>query len=147
MGVYVQKFYDKFISLNGRPRHMAMGFALGILVGFFPIIGTHTVITLALASLFGVHLSSMFLGSWAAANPVTMVPLLYGEYMIGKWVLGHKELFIPDGKITFTYFFNASWEMISSLMVGYMALGVLFAIISYPLMLWFFRRNRIKAQQ
>lgn len=128
----LRRYYKQFISFRGDPRLIALGFAIGVLIGFFPVLGTHTALVVVAASFFRVHMASAFVGSWIAANPLTMPPMLMGEYYLGRWLLNHPQWVLPDGGWNAIAITQYGWEFFSSLLVGGLLLGLLFAAISYP---------------
>jgi uncharacterized protein len=82
------------LHLLGRedpPEKVAAAFALGVAIGFSPLIGFHTVIALGLAFLLGLSKIDVLLGTFVV-NPWTMVPI----YAFASWI-GARVLRISPG--------------------------------------------------
>lgn len=66
-------------------RAVAGGVALGVFVGFMPVLG-QMIIAAALAIFFRVNLPLAVMGVWIT-NPFTMAPIYFFTYKLGAWVL------------------------------------------------------------
>ena len=131
-------------ELQGDPRYIAMGMAIGVFVGATPTIPFHTVIALALAFIFRGSKPAAAIGVWFA-NPVT-IPIFYiGSFKVGTLILSKP---IP---------YDVKFESISELMtlgldvtiamvLGGAILGILPAIIAYILTYRIMTRVREKAR-
>jgi uncharacterized protein (DUF2062 family) len=87
----LRKAYYRFLKIRGNPREIALGFALGLLVGMSPFMGLHMAIAVPLAALFKWNKFSAALSVWIS-NPLS-APVIYGiTYYVGK-----KVLFIENG--------------------------------------------------
>ncbi len=131
-----RRYYQKFISLEGAPKAIALGFAVGTFISFNPILGTQTILALLIASLFRVHLGAMLLGTWIGSNPITIAPAWAGQFFLGKWLLGYSDIVLPEKSWNIDSFLDLGWEVLSSLLLGWMFLGIGFGILSYFLVKW-----------
>ncbi|GAB4246848.1 MULTISPECIES: DUF2062 domain-containing protein [Deferrisoma] len=87
--------YYRCVRLHGKPREVAFGLALGLLVGFSPTMGFQMVIAVVLATLLGQNKLAAALGVWIT-NPLT-APVIYSlTYSVGAWILG-MPLRPPEG--------------------------------------------------
>jgi hypothetical protein len=77
------------------PRRTAAGFALGALVGFTPVLGVHTWLALALASLLRVPPLASLVGT-NLSNPITFIPITLLEIRVGQAVLGRPMNLVPN---------------------------------------------------
>lgn len=133
------------------PQHIALGVALGVWISFFPIIGTHTFIALALCWLFRASFLAAFVGLFFG-NPWTF-PLIWAlSYRVGTWLLGWHPTRV---KIDLTALsFAEIWHNIQSIghtwllptMLGGFVLGLPFAVAFYMAVhanigLWLRRRK------
>lgn len=75
------------LALNGSPRGIAGGFALGTGLSLVPIPVAGMLAALALAPVLRVNLPATYLGT-AIVNPVTGVVFYAGELWLGLWLLG-----------------------------------------------------------
>ena len=67
-------------------RNVTRALALGIVVSFVPF-PVHTVIAAILAIYLRVNIPVAIISSWLA-NPLTMGPMYYGAYQLGRTLLG-----------------------------------------------------------
>jgi uncharacterized protein (DUF2062 family) len=82
--------YDRFIKLKGAPREIALGFALGLLIGMTPFFGVHFFSSILLASLLGWSK----IGAMAGVNITNVVtaPLIYPvNYWVGVKLAGFSK--------------------------------------------------------
>lgn len=133
---FVRKIYDRFIGLKGEPETIALGFAVGVFLAFYPIIGTKHIVLVGVAALFRLHLLSMLFAHTLIMNPLTMAPILAGDFYLGRWALRFNRFQLPEGPWSFEVIVNLGWEMIASLLVGGVLLGGFAAFVSYPVIKW-----------
>jgi hypothetical protein len=73
------------------PEHTARGVAMGVFWGLTPTVGLQTLAILgtwaALRPVWHFSLVQTLAWTWIN-NPITMVPLYYGFYLTGQWLLG-----------------------------------------------------------
>ena len=116
-------------------RSIALGLALGLFIGFMPILG-QMFVAAALAILIRVNLPIAVMAVWVT-NPITMGPIYFIAYQIGAAVLA-----MPVAEHTFTmswdwftHEFIAIWQplILGSFILGTAAaiLGVLFVRICW----------------
>jgi uncharacterized protein (DUF2062 family) len=82
--------YDRFIKLKGAPREIALGFALGLLIGMTPFFGMHFFSSLLLASLLGWSKIAALVG--VNITNVLTAPLIYPvNYWVGVKLAGFSK--------------------------------------------------------
>ena len=81
-----QRLTSQILHLNDSPHRIAFGVGLGFFVGATPTLGAQMIIYVALATLVGANKVSGILPVWIS-NPVTAVPLYYGNWWLGRWLL------------------------------------------------------------
>lgn len=106
-------YYLKVIRLQGDPRAIARGMAIGVFIGITPTIPLHTVAILLFSYLLRGNTIAAFLANLVFCNPVTYFPQYYLSWLIGNWLTGG----------------TLSWERIHA------AMEILFAGSSYPVIL------------
>lgn len=74
------------LGLEDTPHRVAFGVFLGFLVGATPTIGLQMIIYVALATVLRANRLSGILPVWLS-NPLTAVPLYYGEWRVGRALL------------------------------------------------------------
>jgi len=141
----LKALFVRLKELQGDPRYIAIGMAIGVFVGVTPTIPFHTVIALALAFIFRGSTPAAAIGVWFA-NPVT-IPIFY----IGSFKLG---MLILNKPIPFDVKFESITELMSlgldvtiAMIVGGAILGILPAIIAYILTYRIMTRVREKAKK
>jgi uncharacterized protein (DUF2062 family) len=132
---YWKRIYLKIIKINGEPRTIALGFALGLFIGMSPFMGFHMVIALFLATLFKWNRVSSVIGVWIS-NPLT-APFIYGTtYLTGVRILNffrEKDISLRRNfNITSisSYIENAS-DILWALVIGGIAAGIVTAAAGY----------------
>ncbi|HPJ97733.1 MAG TPA: DUF2062 domain-containing protein [Syntrophales bacterium] len=128
---YLINFYNKFISLKGEPKNIAMGFALGVFVGVTPTIPFHTGLLVALGLASRQNITSAYIGAWAISNPLTVAPFYILEYQIGKYLLGmgNQPLVLKDYSIM--SIMNFGWDVTFPLLAGGLIVAPFFAVPAY----------------
>jgi len=122
-------WYLRFLRLRSAPKEIARGLAIGVFIGFWPIIPFQTVVAVFLAMIFKGNKLAAFIGT-NVSNPVTTPFLYYVFYLIGKnfWPvqtsfdlnhLGLKEII------------NTSWDVFIAMFIGGNILGIPSTILSY----------------
>ena len=134
--LFLKNYYDRFVSLKGDPKTIALGFAVGTFMAFYPIIGTKHLVLVGVAALFRLHLVSMLLAHTLIMNPLTMAPILAADFYIGRWVLRLNSFALPEGQWSLEVILSLGWEVIASLLVGGVLIGGLSAVLCYPAAKW-----------
>jgi uncharacterized protein (DUF2062 family) len=131
--VILGKTYDRFVKIRGKPREIALGFALGIFIGMAPIMGLQTGIAIFCAALFKWSKISAALGVWIT-NPLS-APLIYSlTYVTGAWLLGVESGFNlhPDLSATAVEkMLQKAPKVFGILTIGGIVIGLPLAFISY----------------
>ena len=70
------------LHVEDSPTRVALAFALGLFIAFFPVLGTHTAIALALAFAFRLNRVAILAGTWMN-NPWTIGPMLAAGTLVG----------------------------------------------------------------
>ena len=116
-------------DLQGEPRYIAMGMAIGVFVAVTPTIPFHTVLALALAFILKGSKPAAVIGVWFS-NPVTIPLLYYGDFKIGA-------LFVRDhlpGTInlhSISELLELGLDVTLAMLMGGAILGIVPAIVAY----------------
>lgn len=82
------------------------------------------------------------------SNPITMPPMFYGAYILGKWCLNSPDLIQSGQSISIAFFadnFKVIWK---PFLLGTTVCGIIFGIISYFIAKWaWYYRERRKQQK
>ena len=127
--------YERFVKIRGRPREIALGFALGIFIGMSPTMGIQMPIAVFFAAMLKWSKISAAFGVWIT-NPFTS-PFIYGlTYIVGAKLLGLKSaMTLPD---EFTWgivreMLKNAPVILGALTVGGIVVGLPLAVLSYYL--------------
>jgi uncharacterized protein len=83
-GQFVQ-IWKKLLSLNDSPHDIALGLALGIFIGFLPIMGIQMAVVLVFALPFRkANKVAAVAGVWIT-NPLTVIPIYAFIYWVGTF--------------------------------------------------------------
>lgn len=119
----MKKLIARFKSLfhvNDSPKNIAKGFALGTLIGMFPVPGVQLVIAVLIASILKWNKISASVAVFNT-NLVTGPFIFTLNYTVGKWLLGLNPQFtIPEefGVETLKVFLSAGGDVMYSLWFG-----------------------------
>jgi uncharacterized protein (DUF2062 family) len=91
-----RKIAVKLASLEGSTKHLSLSFAVGVLIGFSPFMGLHTVIALSLCFLTRINKPSLMIGCFINMPWVT-VPYYTFSAWLGTVILGMPGVAFPAG--------------------------------------------------
>jgi uncharacterized protein (TIGR03546 family) len=127
----INNFYNRFLSLNGRPEEIARAMALGVFIGVTPTIPFHTALIMVICLIFRQNITAAILGATIISNPVT-IPFLYlAGYEAGRIVLGVSENPFNITSYDVRSLLEMGWHIVYPLMVGGFLLAVVFIVPSY----------------
>lgn len=140
--------FRALIHLSDTPERTALAFALGVFLGFSPLIGLHTVLGLLLAFLFRLNRLAVILGVWSNL-PWLIVPFYAFSTWLGVWLLGLSEAIEPPELSFYELFRPEFWEWLLSqwrLLIpafwGSLVLATLLGLLAYPIALFTIRKYR-----
>ena len=136
----------KFKRLQGDPRKLAWGMALGVFVGVTPTVPFHTVVVLALAPVLGISPVTAYIGIWIM-NPVTIAPLYLLAYKVGQFLIFQGEPLRMPATFTLESTLHLLWRGGVALQVGGVIIAIPPAIVSYFLTIWAVQRYRQRKAQ
>jgi uncharacterized protein len=147
-------FYLKFIRLKGEPHSLAMGTAIGVLVGLTPTMPFHTVIILGITMTTRSSAIAGIISSWIVCNPLTYLPIYYFSMVVGNFVtpyhLNWQRIQHSLNALTshssfldsFHEIAGLGFETIVVMLIGGLVIALPFTIASYYLSLHLFHRIR-----
>ncbi|MCB1153027.1 DUF2062 domain-containing protein [bacterium] len=136
-----RRFADTFLSMRGDPKKIARALAIGAFISCFPILGTHTWLCVGAAMIFRLNLPSLVLGSWVGSNPLTIIPVMLGQYQLGRILLFKDPVTMPD-ELSAKALAALGRDFVLPLFVGWPVFGALLAILIYPAAKWTIVRFR-----
>jgi uncharacterized protein len=145
----------KLLCIEDTPERTALAFSVGVLLGFSPFIGFHTLTGLAIAFLFRLNRLAILIGVWSNM-PWWVLPYYSVATWLGTKLVGFQfdegtitAIFRPDPNqgLTLSGFWSRlapQWGLLLSFLVGSMLLACLLALVVYPLSLRWIRFYRSK---
>jgi len=127
----INDFYNRFLSLTGKPVEIARAMALGVFIGVTPTIPFHTALVMVSCLIFRQNITAAMLGATIISNPLT-IPFLYlAAYELGVLVLGlgANPFVLADYDVR--SILEIGWHILYPLMVGGVILAVLFTVPTY----------------
>lgn len=121
------------------PEEIAAGIALGNFIAFVPIIGTHTILAIGLASLLRLSPFMVILGA-QISNPLTIPLQFFLCAEVGNLVLNGEFLVLEISRDV-----NYLNHYILPIIVGSLVLGLAVSGMSYFLLKLFFERRKAAA--
>ena len=127
----INVFYNRFLSLNGKPEEIARAMALGVFIGSTPTIPLHTVLVMVSCLLFRQNITAAMLGATIISNPLT-IPFFYlAEYELGRLVLGMTESPFVFADYNVRSILGFGWNILYPLQVGGLLLACASSVPSY----------------
>ncbi len=148
----------RFVRLRGNPRSLAMGTAIGLLIGISPTIPLHTIGIIGVTVLMRVSTVAALISAVVVCNPLTMMPQYYLCWLVGDLIFPDRLTWnlIKDVLLSSTSeSFMNSMQILSSLsfdavlvmLTGGFVIGIPAAIAGYYYSLRFFIKIQEKRRQ
>ncbi len=124
------------LHVEGSPHRTALAFGIGVFIAFFPILGIHTGLALAIGFYFRLSRAALLTGAYVN-NPWTIAPMYMAGTLLGCALLGVPAhgLHAIDWKLHGSAFYAA---LLASLrpyvmpyLVGNTVLGLLAGLLAY----------------
>lgn len=127
------------LRVEGSPNRVALAFALGVFIAFFPILGIHTWVALGLAIAFRLSKVAILIGVWTN-NPWTVGPMLTAGTLVGCALTGVSPASL--GRVDWSLRGPAFYEslvagfrpLVLPYVLGNLVLGLLVAAASFALL-------------
>ncbi len=121
------------LGLEDTVHRTAFAFALGVFMGFSPLLGFHTLLALFIAFVFKLNRAAIVVGT-LVNNPWTLPFIYSAEFLLGSFLLGSPGLALSG--VRWGSFFSLSvLEQIKSILlplfVGFIPLGTGSALGAY----------------
>lgn len=153
MRAVTRRWLQALLHIKDSPQRTAAAYALGVLFGFSPLLGLHTVLALACAFALGLNRVAVLLGvysnlPWIIA-PYYALATIAGSYLVGTKVPpGFRErieaLFLESlwHRSFWDQLFVLLRPMLAAFLVGSTIGAVLLALVAYRLSLAVLTRKR-----
>ncbi len=133
-------------SIDGNPRQIASGYSLGVFIGLMPLVGVKAFMAMGIASVLKWNKLAAGIGVFNI-NPIT-APFFFGlNYLVGKQITGCRQTFEFPSEFSFRVFaelFRNGSEILLTLAIGGLLLGIPFAFFAYHLS--YFAINKYRKQ-
>ena len=116
-------------ALNGKPRYVAMGMAVGIFVSATPTIPFQTIVAVALAFIMRGSKAAAALGVWLS-NPITFPVFYLASYKIGAVLFGISTNTNIAGQPA-SDLLKLGFDISLAAMTGGIIIGIILAIGAY----------------
>ncbi|WP_051261568.1 DUF2062 domain-containing protein [Desulfovibrio inopinatus] len=126
----IRYFYLRLLRIKTTPHSLALGLAVGVFVGFLPTLPIQSIWAVGLCFLIGGSKLAAMLGTWVS-NPITFVPMLVLNAHIGDMLLPGLNVSPSFADINVHNMFSMGLDLITSMFVGGLALGVPAAFFTY----------------
>ncbi|MEM7152966.1 MAG: DUF2062 domain-containing protein [Myxococcota bacterium] len=141
----MRRWIRKLMALNGSPRGIAGGFALGLSLSLVPIPVAGMLVSLALAPRLRCNLPATYLGT-AVVNPITGPFIYFSKLWLGLALLGRE---LPTWSLMRSLDAAGWWQVLTDALLPF-GLGALVVAsvsfaLSFPLLSWLVRRWQARA--
>lgn len=146
MPLPTKTFLRNLAGLDDSSHKIALGLALGIFIGFLPIMGIQMAVVLPFAILFRGNKTAAIGGVWVS-NPVTFIPIYYMNYKVGLLLSDYHRMTWEHFTELFQTLNLASLvqlgkEMLYPLILGSFIVAVVSAVPTYFVTRLLVSRNR-----
>jgi len=142
----------KVLHVDDTPHRIALGLALGMFTAFTPTVGLQMLLTIALCWLFRANKLVGLPLAWIT-NPITIPPVFYLNYRIGRLILGGPPMTIDDFRVphgnwgqTIHQWFSVVGKAFLQCWVGSLIIGAVLGTITYfagyQLIVWYRAHHR-----
>ncbi len=132
--------FKKTIQEEAKPSQLALSAAIGLYIAFSPFPGFHMLMMLFAKWILNLNLPIMFLVA-SINNPWTMAIFYSADYFLGYWATYQIANLIP---CHIENFLNTKTLYVWSFFIGGNILGIVTALITYPLFYTLFKKFKNK---
>lgn len=122
--------YLRVLRLRASAHSIALGLAIGIFIGFMPIVPLQTFTVLALAFVFRCNKFTAVMGTWIS-NPVDLVPFYWLLFTVGNFFMPESSTGFKAENIAGLNVLEMGWSVFSTMTVGGLIMGIPCSIITY----------------
>jgi len=135
----IKNYIINFTKKGLTPHEIAKGLSVGVLVAFVPVMGTHTIIAIGIASLLRLSPLIVLVGT-QVSNPISYPFQLFLCAEVGNLILKGSLL-----EITFSKNINYLSHYLWPIAVGSVVLGIFSSGMSYVIIKFFLNKRKQKA--
>ena len=146
----LRHLFNTLLVLSDSPKRIATSYSAGILLGFSPLLGLHTILGVAIAHVFRLNKPAVLLGVWSNL-PWIFVPYYATATWLGMKILGTPGIHPPEIGLQelmareFWIWLADQWHLLVPAFVGSGILCLLLAVVAYPVVLMALRTYERRA--
>ncbi|MFH1592426.1 MAG: DUF2062 domain-containing protein [Candidatus Woesearchaeota archaeon] len=125
----IKKHFQAVIRTKKSPHSIALGFAIGTLIGILPTPGFNILLGVLVVLIFRKVSKFSLFGALAFWNPIVLIPLYFWSYKIGGLIFGSAP--VVEYELTIL---EQIYHFSRRFLVGSIILAPCFSILSYFLM-------------
>lgn len=129
----LKQIFHKALGKNKSPHELALSGSVGFYIAFSPFPGAHTVMMVIAKWLLKLHFPLLFLTT-SVNNPWTMIPFFSFDYAFGYWFVHIILDWHPNWTISLAKIFGSGSICLWSFLIGGNVLGLISALVSYPIL-------------
>ena len=155
---FIRYYYLRFIRLQGSPRSLALGTAIGAAIALTPTVPLHTILILLVTLMLRVNPLAGIIAGTLISNPLTVVVQYYFSWKIGNAIFPDRltwtriqmvletieESGLVDGLKTLSHL---GLDSILVMMTGGLIIALPTGVIIYFFTHWFFIKIQLKRRQ
>ena len=138
------------LQIEGSPTRIALAFALGVFIAFFPILGIHTGLAIALAVVLRLNKAAILTGAWLN-NPWTLAPIYTAGTLLGCALFGVSPASLSDvdwslhGRAFYASLLEGFRPLLLPFVVGNLVAGTSVALVTFLVLRSVLARRRLDA--
>jgi uncharacterized protein (DUF2062 family) len=135
------------VHVEDSPARVAVAFALGVFIAFFPLLGIHTGLAIVIAIAFRLNKVAILVGAWTN-NPWTLAPMYTAGTLLGCFVLGVSPASLSEidwalhGRAFYESLVTGLRPLLMPFIVGNLVLGAAAALASFLALRWILTRRK-----
>lgn len=149
----IRRWAERLLHVHDTPERTARAFAIGVAIGFSPLLGLHMALGLAVAFALNLNRVAVLLGMWLNL-PWFIAPFYALATALGAWILqsGMPSDFLPhldriwqtpgfvDRMVALGQFLR---PLLPAYLLGSSILAAILGVVAYFVSLWFIRARKI----
>lgn len=143
----LKRLFVKLIKSQSSTQDVADGLAVGIFIGFLPIMGIQMYVAFGLAELMRKNVIAALIAVWVT-NPLTAVPIYLFNLWVGTFFYNKpgslSQLYGVIKHLELNNVISASKDVLIPLWIGSVVVGLIAAFIGQKLCLRFYDRIRVR---
>jgi uncharacterized protein (DUF2062 family) len=138
------------VQVEGSPARVAAAFAVGVFLAFFPLLGIHTGLAIAIAVVFRLNKVAILSGAWLN-NPWTIAPIYSAGTLLGCLLLGVSPSSLADvdwslhGRAFYESLLAGFRPLLMPFVVGNLVAGAAAALVTFVAVRTLLARRQLRA--